>query len=152
MSDIVWAINPQKDHLSDLTGKMRRFAADTFSPRRIKFTFDAPDASEDLSLGANLRRELFLIFKETINNIVKHADCAEVKIDFKIENSRISLIICDDGCGFVAGGNGDGHGLSSMTERAASLGGSLEIDSSGGKGTKISIYVPLNIAVADETA
>ena len=146
MSDIVWAINPQKDHLSDLIGKMRRFAADSFTPRRIKFTFDAPDLAEDLTLGANLRRELFLIFKEAVNNIVKHADCRLVEIVFKIETGAICLTIRDDGCGLsvAAASSGDGHGLSSMKERAASLGGSLQINSSAQTGTKLEIIVPLN--------
>ncbi len=152
MSDIVWAINPQKDRLSDLTGKMRRFAADSFTPRRIKFTFEAPNLAEDLPLGANLRRELFFIFKETVNNIVKHADCREVKIDFKIVNGEIHLIFCDDGCGFiVAERNRAGHGLSSIRERAASLGGHLKINSGGEiAGTTIEVCVPLNSAVSDE--
>jgi signal transduction histidine kinase len=152
MRDIVWAINPQKDHLSDLTGKMRRFAADSFTPRRIKFTFDAPDLTEDLSLGANLRRELFFIFKENVNNIVKHADCRDVRIDFKIENGEIRLTFRDDGCGFaVSERSRAGHGLSSMSERAASLGGNLKINSGVEiAGTTVEICVPLNLTVSTE--
>jgi signal transduction histidine kinase/ligand-binding sensor domain-containing protein len=148
MSDIVWAINPAKDHLSDLTGKMRRFAADSFTPRHLKFTFDVPDLPEDLTLGANLRRELFLIFKEAVNNIVKHAQASAVEILLTIKPGEIRLILCDDGCGFEANGSGDGHGLPSMTERAESLGGALKIDSRRGTGTTIELCVPLNTAAA----
>lgn len=153
MSDIVWAINPQKDHLSDLTGKMRRFAADSFSPRRIKFTFDAPDLTDDLPLGANLRREVFLIFKEAVNNVVKHARCRAVEIVFKIEAGEIRLTVRDDGCGFIFGQNGGaGHGLSSMTERAKSLGGGLKISSGEKSGTILELCVPLVAAAPSETA
>lgn len=154
MSDIVWAINPQKDHLSDLTGKMRRFAADSFTPRRIKFTFAAPDLTDDLPLGANLRREVFLIFKEAINNVVKHAAARAVEIDFKIERDEIRLTVRDDGCGFAVENSigGGGHGLASMTERAKSLGGELKINSLDG-GTTIEIGVPLGSPAApSETA
>ncbi|HEX8737595.1 MAG TPA: two-component regulator propeller domain-containing protein [Pyrinomonadaceae bacterium] len=146
MSDIVWAINPQKDHLSDLVGKMRRFAADSFTPRKIKFTFDAPDLREDLPLGANLRREFFLIFKEAVNNVVKHAACRSAEIVFKIEGDEIHLTVRDDGAGFSEN-RIDGHGLSSMAERAKSLGGEMKINSSiaaQGGGTSLEICVPLN--------
>src|SRR5205085_8741831 len=88
MSDIVWAINPNKDFLGELSGKMHRFAADVFTARNIEFTYSATPA-DDIALGANLRREVFLIFKESVNNIVKHADCSTVKIELNIENSEI---------------------------------------------------------------
>ena len=66
MSDIVWAINPQKDHLSHLCQRMRTLAIDVFSASNIEFQFKADD-EEELRIGANLRREVFLIFKESIN-------------------------------------------------------------------------------------
>ena len=152
MSDIVWAINPQKDHLSDLIGKMHRFAADSFTPRKIKFTFDTPASSEDLPLGANLRRELFLIFKEAVNNIVKHAGCKTVEITFRIEDGTIHLALSDDGCGFTPSQTSDGHGLSSMAERAKSLDGDLRIVSKENAGTTVEIVVPLNSVAVDETS
>jgi signal transduction histidine kinase len=64
MSDIVWAINPRKDRLSELSHRMRRFASDMFTARNIKFQFRAAHSDDDLQLGANVRREVFLIFKE----------------------------------------------------------------------------------------
>ncbi len=74
MSDIVWAINPQRDHLSDLVHRMRRFAADTLTVRNIEFQLKLPADGEDIKLEGNLRREVFLIFKEALNNLqsVKH--------------------------------------------------------------------------------
>ena len=83
MSDIVWAINPQKDHLSDLTRRMLTFASDTFMARNIQFDFRAPDEDRDIRLGASVRREVFLIFKESVNNLVKHARCTEADIEFQ---------------------------------------------------------------------
>src|SRR5262249_51186921 len=82
MSDIVWAINPQRDRLSDLTGRMRLFAGEICGGRDIKFHFQAypPDqanqvnqADQNLRLGADVRRQTFLIFKECVNNIVRHS-------------------------------------------------------------------------------
>src|SRR5205085_10474255 len=86
MSDIVWAINPQKDSLSELSGKMRRFSSDVFTAPNIEFTYtSAPVDDNEIALGANIRREVFLIFKESVNNIVKHADCQRAAIELNIE-------------------------------------------------------------------
>jgi signal transduction histidine kinase/ligand-binding sensor domain-containing protein len=142
MSDIVWAINPQKDFLSELSGKMRRFASDVFTARNIEFTYAAAPIA-DIALGANLRREVFLIFKESVNNIVKHAACNAVEIELNIENSEIFLCLRDNGKGFETTHQNGGHGLVSMNARANDLGGTLEIASGKASGTIITLIVPL---------
>ena len=143
MSDIVWAINPQKDHLSDLVHRMRRFASDTFAARDIAFYFKAPDTQTDLRLGANLRREVFLIFKECINNLTRHSRCTEAQIEFHIGAETLMLRVSDNGKGFDADKRGDGHGLGSMRERANSIGGQFTLESRPGNGTTITLIVPL---------
>src|SRR5438477_7440720 len=100
MSDIVWAINPQKDNLSNLTQRMRRFASDVLTSKNIEFTFNAPDNPDDLQLGANFRREVFLIFKESVNNLVKHSKSNLVHIEFKLDNGQLHLSVKDNGVGF----------------------------------------------------
>ncbi|MCY7344855.1 MAG: PAS domain-containing protein, partial [Pyrinomonadaceae bacterium] len=146
MSDIVWAINPQKDFFSELSGKMRRFASDVFSARNIEFTFDAPHLTEEFALGANLRREIYLIFKESVNNIVRHSNCAKVEINLSVENSEIRLNLHDDGAGFDTNEVTDGHGLASMKARANGLGGKLEIVSVVAHGTTTTLSAPLLMA------
>jgi signal transduction histidine kinase len=152
MSDIVWAINPQRDHLTDLTQRMRRFASDILSARDIGFRFRAPDAEQDIRLGADLRREVYLIFKETVNNLVKHSGCAEADIELRIVDGWLVLRISDDGRGFdpaqppaAPNGNGaslGGHGLLSMRRRAVALGGAFEVKSEPGRGTTSTLRVP----------
>jgi len=143
MSDIVWAINPQKDHLSDLIQRMRRFASDTFAARDIAFRFSAPDAEADVRLGANLRREIFLVFKESVNNLVRHSRCEGAEIEFRMVDGSLLLRVSDDGKGFDAGAVSDGHGLASMRERARSVSGRLELVSRAGEGTTITLHIPL---------
>lgn len=144
MSDIVWAINPQKDHLNDLALRMRRFASDVLTSRNIAFEFNEPDEEDDIPLGANIRREVFLIFKESVNNLVRHSNCSEVKIDFLIADGSLRLKVCDDGKGFDTSGNGDGHGLASMRQRAEGIGGHLEIISRDGGGTTVTLDLSVN--------
>ena len=143
MGDIVWAVNPSKDHLSDLTKKMRRFASDVFSARNIAFRYHAPGDERDIKLGADTRREVFLIFKESVNNIARHSQCTEADIELQARGGWLVLTLSDDGVGFNVSEASDGSGLESMRKRAARMGGKLEIVSSNGKGTTVTLQVPL---------
>lgn len=145
MSDIVWAINPQRDQLSDLTQRMRRFASETLTALDIRLRFRAPE--QDLSLDADVRRQVFLLFKESVNNIVRHAKATEVEIDFALTDHHLTLRVWDNGRGFAEtapqpGQNG-GNGLLSMRRRAAELGGRLEVISGNGDGTTVKLEAPL---------
>ena len=150
MSDIVWAVNPQRDHLSDLTHRMRRFAEDLLDARDIDFTIRSSLDQKDMRLGADLRREVYLIFKECVNNLVKHSDCRNAELAFSINGPWLVVSITDDGRGFrvedpLTNGNGmGGHGLTSMQRRAKALGGSFKINSEPGRGTTVTLKVPLN--------
>lgn len=143
MSDIVWAINPQRDRLSELVHRIRRFAADTLTARNIAFRLDLPGADDDLRLEGNLRRELFLIFKESINNVVRHSECSEAEIEMKLAGAGLEYSIHDNGCGFDPDVAGEGHGLASMRSRAQGIGAAFELKSAPGKGTRIRLSVLL---------
>jgi signal transduction histidine kinase/streptogramin lyase len=142
MSDIVWAINPKRDTLLDLTQRMRRFATEIFSPRGIEFQFHAPEVDDDLKLGADVRRDFFLVFKEALNNVVRHSACTSASIDFQVERSWLVLTVRDDGRGFDPEIASEGQGLLSMTRRARGLGGELQVHSKPGEGTEICLRVP----------
>jgi signal transduction histidine kinase len=143
MSDIVWAINPKKDHLHDLTQRMRRFAADSFTARNITLRMRLPDAEEDVALGANLRRELFLIFKEAVNNMLRHSACTEADMELTLAGGSLRLRLSDNGRGFDPDRAGDGHGLLSMRDRARGLGGDFRVCSEPGHGTTIELAIDL---------
>ena len=143
MRDIVWAINPQRDTFSDLAGRMRRFADDTLSARDIALRFVAGVNDGDTRLGADVRREVFLIFKETINNIVRHSKCREAEIKLQTQNGWLLLQVSDDGQGFDCAQFNEGQGLSSMRERATRLGGECQFISNG-RGTTVILRTPLD--------
>lgn len=143
MSDIVWAVNPTKDRLSDLSQRMRRVAGDLFAARNIELRFSAPDAETDLRLGADVRREVFLIFKEAVNNMLRHSGCTQADIEFRINKGALLLKLSDNGKGFNQNDAGEGNGLLSMRVRAERLGGRLELISDVGAGTTILLKLPL---------
>ena len=142
MNDIVWAIDPQRDHLVDLVRRMRREAEELFAARDIELTFLAPGEEQDLRLSVDVRRDLFLIFKEAINNAARHSRCKQVAIDFRIDGPWLTLQIGDDGVGFDPSTDSDGHGLENMRRRAAALGGELTVRAVINEGTTILLRVP----------
>jgi signal transduction histidine kinase len=143
MSDIVWAIDPAKDHLADLTQRMRRLAADTFTATNTTLSLDFPAADQEIKLGANVRREVFLIFKEAVNNIVKHSASTEVAITLAIDVHVLRLELHDNGRGFDPLMPSEGHGLASLRSRAAALGATLSVTSAPGAGTAIALHLPI---------
>jgi ligand-binding sensor domain-containing protein/signal transduction histidine kinase len=152
MSDIVWAINPQRDNLGDLAFRMQRFANDVLGAG-VELDFQIPEEWGDTRLQADVRREVFLIFKEGINNIVKHSSCTHVQIRVSLEGTRLVMELEDDGEGFQPEeSDGHGHGLASMSERARRLGGNLEVRSVPGKGTLLRLIVALGHAAKPQPA
>jgi signal transduction histidine kinase len=138
MGDIVWAINPERDGLLDLVRRMRRHAAEVFSARDIDLRFSAPDAERPLKLDIDVRRDVFLVFKEAVNNAARHSGCSKAEVDFHADPSLVTLRVSDNGRGFDCSAPGDGQGLDSMRVRAERLGGSVNIVSGPG-GTTVTL-------------
>jgi ligand-binding sensor domain-containing protein/two-component sensor histidine kinase len=149
MSDIVWVIKPDRDQLSDLTQRMRRFASDVLTSRGIALTFRAPEDDQRLPIGADLRRHVFLIFKECVNNAARHSECAAVDIELDIVGGWLKLTISDNGKGFDPENVDDGNGVTNIRDRAASLRGQVRFDSGNGVGTRIVVTIPLKPATED---
>jgi ligand-binding sensor domain-containing protein/two-component sensor histidine kinase len=147
MSDIVWAINPQRDQLHDLTQRMRRFASDVFTSRNIEFRFSGPDDEHPLKVSADVRRQIFLIFKECINNIVRHSGSGSAEIELNVEDRFLRLTMKDDGHGFNPADISEGNGLANMRARMEMMGGKFHLMSANGRGTKISLEVPLKATI-----
>jgi ligand-binding sensor domain-containing protein/signal transduction histidine kinase len=143
MSDIVWAINPERDSLQDLTRRMRAFAGEIFEALDVTLRFDAPPDGRPLPIRANLRRQVFLVFKEAVTNAATHSACRAVDVALTVDEQGLTLQVADDGRGLDHSQPGDGHGLRSMAARARALGGALSVRSEAGLGTTVLLRVPL---------
>ncbi len=144
MRDIVWAINPHRDSVLEMTRRMRQYAEEIFVNKGVRVEFNAPDedGGESIKLSMDVRRELFLIFKEAVNNAARHSECSRVEIDFHVEGGGgIFLQIADDGRGFDFPREFDGNGLSNMKSRAEKISGRFEIESELGNGTTIKVKI-----------
>jgi len=153
MSDIVWSIDPGRDELGQVVTRTRQFAADVLDAQGIEWQFIASAEIEKVKLDPEQRRHLFLIFKEALNNIARHAGAKTVSMSLTINRNQLLAEIADDGCGFtprstetvvaVVPKSRGGNGLGNMQARAAELNGTLAIDSSPGKGTRLILSLPL---------
>jgi signal transduction histidine kinase len=142
MGDIVWAINPAKDKFYYLAQRMRKFASDVFTAGDIHFQFRASDRERDLAIGAEMRRQVFLIFKESVHNVIRHANCTQVEIELRVEGARLVVQVRTNGVGFEPCAAVKGHGLASMRNRAQRLGGRIDVVGNE-RGTTVTLEVPL---------
>jgi ligand-binding sensor domain-containing protein/two-component sensor histidine kinase len=142
MGDIVWAIDPQRDTSTHLVQRMRRLASDLLPRAGIEFRFDVSE-DEAVPLGADVRRQVFLVFKETINNILRHADASHVEIEVLLRTRHLRLSVRDNGRGFEPAGPVEGNGLRNLRDRASRLSGDLDVVSSPDEGTTLTLTVPV---------
>lgn len=95
------------------------------------------------SLPLDIEQPLFRVVQEALANVARHSQASRVEIAMNVSHGEITLTVTDDGCGFDAEDQHDGFGLSSMRQRAQSLGGELTVQSVRGKGASISCWVPI---------
>lgn len=146
MSDIVWAIDPRRDDLASVFERVRSFASDCLGAAGVRWRLTAAPQLERHHLTPEQRRALYLIFKEAVSNIARHADCRNASCEITVERHELVAVVEDDGRGLPVerreGGRG-GRGLANMRARAAELGGRLEVESRPGAGTRLRLRLPL---------
>jgi signal transduction histidine kinase len=142
MSDVVWAINPKRDTLRDTIRRMRQHAEEVFAGRGVPLDFHAPEGDERVRIPLDVRRDLVLIFKEALNNAVRHSECRKLRIDVDVDQSGLHLRVADDGVGFDTSTDSAGNGLTSMRRRAEKMGATLQVVSAPGHGTAVLLSVP----------
>ena len=140
MSDIVWAITPKRDSLQNLVRRMRQYAEETCEQCGLTLEFDAKDNLR-VKLEADIRRNVYLIFKELLNNVVRHANATALAIEVGVAGNTLEMSISDNGAGFDNSREFDGNGLPNMKKRATEIGGTLSIESDNG--TTSVLRVPL---------
>lgn len=143
MDDIVWSIKPQNDSMERLIARMREFANQVLESKDILFSMEIDDRVLSMKLSMDARRDLFLIFKEGINNAAKYSGATRVFISFRLEQSQFLMRIRDYGKGFDWDDLDEGNGLENMKKRASNLNGTLEIKTNPGEGTELILRVVL---------
>jgi ligand-binding sensor domain-containing protein/two-component sensor histidine kinase len=148
MNDIVWSIKPENDALEQTILRMEDYAVEILEENGIDLQVQIPEELKRLKLPMALRRNLFLMFKEAIGNVLKHARATRVDVVLSAaasgrRGSMFLLSISDNGIGFPVAERTRGNGLGNMERRARYLHGSISVVSAEGGGTKIEIRFPI---------
>jgi signal transduction histidine kinase/ligand-binding sensor domain-containing protein len=143
LDDIIWSVNTGHDTLDETVSRMRRYAAELFDAAGIKYDLYLNPLFEEKKLTMEQRRDVYLIYKEAVNNIFKHAAATQVIIKINIEQQQLVLQIKDNGKGFDATKTSARHGLPGIRERVQKWKGKVEIITADNKGTFIKIMLPV---------
>jgi signal transduction histidine kinase/ligand-binding sensor domain-containing protein len=146
LDDIVWSINTKNDSVEEITARMRRYAADVFDGTSIHYSILADENILSAKLSMEKRRDIFLVYKETINNVFKHAMATEVHITIKVKNKWLLMQISDNGKGFDPQRPTQRNGLKNIQYRMEKSGGNFTVQSIIGKGTTFIIKLPFSSA------
>lgn len=141
LRDIVWAVDPAHDSVEAFGRRVRLVAQRMLEGHEHTIDIDLGGAAVPLPMAT--RRELMLIVKEALHNVVRHAQATHVSVSMHRDAARLRLSVSDDGVGFDRGAVHDGHGLGSLQSRAERIGGRLGIESAPGAGTRVSLAVDL---------
>ncbi|GAA4466010.1 hypothetical protein GCM10023189_47520 [Nibrella saemangeumensis] len=139
MQDIIWTIQTKYDSLEDVVTRMREFGLKMAEAKDIKFTMQVSDKFHSTRLNVEQRRNLYLIFKESINNAVKYADCTTINVFLTVVGRHLKLVIEDNGRGFDPATVRQGNGLQNLRKRADEIKGQLTLESAPGAGTRIEL-------------
>jgi signal transduction histidine kinase len=141
MNAIIWSMNTSNDTLGSTIAYIRSYASEYLDNFKIDYKINSPQTIPDVELTGGKRRNIFLVVKESLNNIMKHANAASVLLNIKTNNQQFVIEISDDGIGINATKlNAFGNGLKNMQRRIESIGGKFSILSQAG--TTITIEVP----------
>jgi signal transduction histidine kinase len=145
LEEIVWAMNPQHDSLGALVSYFSFFADRFLGLANIKLAVDTSEDAATVAIEARARHQLFLVFRETLANVVKHSGATEVRLIVRVENRALHVSVTDNGCGLrmpesPAGGH---EGIASMRRRMEKLGGQFEVAGEAGRGTTVKFSVQL---------
>lgn len=143
MSDIVWMIKPGNDDFKNIENRMLNFANELCSPSGINFEFTKDEATDAIQIPMEQRRDIYLIFKESINNAVKYSGCYSIHAAITLQNHRLEMRISDDGNGFDTTAAKKGNGHSNMQKRAMIHKGTCSIRSAIDEGTEIIVSFPV---------
>ena len=148
LDEIVWAVNPKNDRLDRLAMYLDAYAFELLEISGITSRVDFPVPLPQRPIAATVRHGLFLAFKESLTNVIRHSGAHQVQLRLTVDTPFFTLSVEDDGRGFVVTEAGKdradtGNGLDNMRERLAAVGGRCTISSVPGQGTCVEFELPL---------
>lgn len=143
LNDIIWSVKSHNDSVSEIYSRMRRYAAELFDNSNIGCHLNLNEEEVSKKLNMEQRRDIYLIYKEAMNNIYKHAAAKNIWIDAYLQNGKFVLKMKDDGKGFDSTAKTNGNGLKNISARVNRWKGITTVRSSANNGSVLEIIIPL---------
>jgi signal transduction histidine kinase len=144
MTQIIWALDPKNETFEGVIAYIRQYAFKFLEPTSITCHFDVPEDMPNIKLDIEERRNIYLVFRETLNNIVKHSEASKVWIALRKDDDELFISIKDNGRGFDQENLAKpGNGLVNIKKRMKDIGGQIEIATEPGQGTKTTLTMPM---------
>jgi signal transduction histidine kinase/ligand-binding sensor domain-containing protein len=139
--DILWSLKPSNDNLYEILARINDFGNEVFQDTDIKFSFTGIEERwRQQRLPMDMSRNLSMIFKEALNNVLKYANAKDVQLTVNLKRrDQCTIVLTDNGRGFDTRLQREGNGLNNMMVRAERFNGKLYVDSRIGKGTTITL-------------
>jgi ligand-binding sensor domain-containing protein/signal transduction histidine kinase len=140
VGDLVWATNSTAARIEDLIPRMRSFASQLFEAQGVEFELRVSGTPSGKPLSPEALRQLYLIFKEAVNNAAKHSRCTRASAELRFEHGRLTMLVADNGTGFTPHAEPGHHGLASLEARSQTLGGKITWHFESG--TTVALSIP----------
>lgn len=138
LGEIIWSTNPERDNLASLLAYMRDYITKYMEDAPIKCKVDFPAAFPEDTINPELRRNVYLVMKEALHNAMKYSGAKKIEVSFLLDDDNFEMIIADNGKGMEPGViEGGGNGMANMRKRMEKIGGTFDVISASGEGTKV---------------
>jgi signal transduction histidine kinase/ligand-binding sensor domain-containing protein len=144
LNDIIWLLNPEQARLQQLVEKLEEYIRQLAEYKNVSVSVDIIDHISAIELPLEVRRNIYLIFKEAINNSFKYSQAKSISLTIKSVESDLVFILEDDGIGFDSETVKRGNGLNNMQSRSKEIGAKLQLDASPDRGTRMSLTYRLD--------
>lgn len=141
MDEIIWTINPDNDEFYNLETRLKSYAIPMLESKDIDFKFDFSQELESVKIDMGKRRDIYLILKEAINNLVKYSETKSAHIEGRVVGNKLIFKIIDKGIGFDIKEHTNRNGRKNMHSRAKKIDADLDIQSEVGKGTEVILSI-----------
>jgi two-component system, NarL family, sensor histidine kinase UhpB len=132
-----------EDSLAMIASRMKEFTAEILEPKNVRYSFDGLDSLNGEKLDVEKRKNLFLIYKEALNNAAKYSGASEVNITLAQTRKNLLLEVTDNGKGFDLANHRNGNGLRNISSRGKEMNAVVSINSQPAKGTSVRVEIPL---------
>ena len=143
MGDIIWSIKPENDRWETFFPKLRRFASDLCESKAIAYRIEMPEHFPSRGMEMEMRKNVWLVFKEVVTNGVRHSHCRQMDIRLTLQSNVLILFVRDDGIGFDEKQSKTGNGVANVYRRCEILNAEVQLTTAPGQGTQWEIRFPL---------